>query len=157
MDNKPILPIPMFGLGGPRITTAQCRNIVGCFFCSIYPTCKTSHHCAHAPQRIEMPITHLLSATFMSRSLSLKTLTPPSTILRPGLLIPIPMMGLTIPTIHTKKSPLIQNQNTSRGHKTRGHRYIRHVTPTAARQASKSISVNAYEMGYTGKPRTTLC
>src|SRR5882672_6033045 len=95
----------------------------------------------------------------LSRSLSLKTLTPPSTILCPGLLIPIPMTGLTIPTIHTQKSPLIQNQNTSGGCNklTCGHRYIRHVTPTAARQASKSISVNAYEMGYTGEPCTTLC
>src|SRR5882672_2807493 len=54
------------------------------------------------------------------------------------------------------EDPLIQNQNTSRGCKTCGHRYIRHVTPTAARQASKSISVNAYEMRYTGKPCTTL-
>jgi len=51
---------------------------------------------------------YTLSATSMSRSLFLKTLTPPSTILCPGLLIP--MMGLMIPTIHTQRSPLIQNQ-----------------------------------------------
>src|SRR5882724_127955 len=50
-------------------------------------------------------ILHTLSVTSMSRSLFLKTLTPPSTILCPGLLIL--MMGLTIPTMHTQPPHLL--------------------------------------------------
>jgi len=44
---------------------------------------------------------------------------------------------------HSEESPDSES-NTSRGH----------VTPTPVRQASQSISVNAYEMGYIGEPRT---
>ena len=45
---------------------------------------------------------------------------------------------------HSEESPDSES-NTSRGH----------ITPTPVRQASQSISVNAYEMGYIGEPCTT--
>jgi len=123
------------------------------------PTCKTSHHCAHTPQKIEMSITHPLHSvsdlyvettvpkdfdSTLYHSLSW----PPDTDTDDG--------SYNLHNSHSEESPDSES-NTSRGHDklTCGHRHMRHITPTPVRQASQSISVNAYEMGYIGEPCTT--
>src|SRR5882724_6418552 len=132
MDNKPILPILTFPWGSKTNYSSDkkhCRPLFLFYIILHFPTCKTSHHRAHTPQRIKMPITHPLH--------SVSDL----------------YVEITVPKDFD--STLYHSLSWSPDTDDRSYDpHNAHSAPTPVRQASQSISVNAYEMGYIGEPCT---